>query len=173
MTNLLIRNGSVLTMDSTGAIHAPGWVWVDGERIAAVGAGSPPVNLATRAEHVIDASHMAVLPGDANVLLPFDVLEMATVSGARLFGRDDMGHIAPGAAADITLVNLDNARCMPVHRPDSALVFNASGPDVHTVIVAGQILLDAGRVVLLDEAALLEECRLAAQNLLRRAGVEI
>ncbi len=112
-----------------------------------------------------------VSTGDANAILPFDVLRMATVAGARLFGRDDMGRIAPGAAADLTLVNLDNARCMPVHRPDSALVFNASGPDVHTVIVAGQILLDAGRVVLLDEAALLEECRLAARDLLRRAGV--
>jgi len=111
--------------------------------------------------------------GDACALLPLDVLRMATVAGARLFGRDDLGQIAPQAAADLTLVNLDNARCMPVHRPDSALVFNASGPDVHTVIVDGQILLDAGRVVLLDEAALLDECRLAALSLLRRAGIEI
>lgn len=113
-----------------------------------------------------------VSTGDANALLPLDVLRMATTSGARLFGRDDLGQIAPQAAADLTLVNLDNARCMPVHRADSALVFNASGPDVHTVIVAGEILLDAGDVVPLDESALLEECREAAQNLMRRAGVE-
>jgi 5-methylthioadenosine/S-adenosylhomocysteine deaminase len=114
-----------------------------------------------------------VSTGDANALLPLDVLRMATVAGARLFGRDDLGQIAPGATADLTLVNLNNARCMPVHRPESALVFNASGPDVHTVIVDGRILLDAGRVVCLDEAALLDECRLAAQDLMRRAGVEI
>jgi 5-methylthioadenosine/S-adenosylhomocysteine deaminase len=114
-----------------------------------------------------------VSTGDANALLPLDVLRMATVAGACLFGRDDLGQIAPQATADLTLVNLDNARCMPVHRADSALVFNAAGPDVHTVIVGGRILLDAGRVVLLDETALLEECRLAARNLLRRAGIEI
>jgi 5-methylthioadenosine/S-adenosylhomocysteine deaminase len=112
-----------------------------------------------------------VSTGDANALLPSDVLGMATVAGARLFGRDDLGRIVPGAVADLTLVNLDNARCMPVHRPDSAVVFNAAGPDVHTVIVDGQIMLDAGRVVPLDEAELLEECRQAAQNLMRRADV--
>jgi 5-methylthioadenosine/S-adenosylhomocysteine deaminase len=114
-----------------------------------------------------------VSSGDANALLPMDVLRMATVSGARLFGREDMGRIAPGALADLTLVNLDNARCMPVHRADSAVVFNAAGPDVHTVIAGGQVLLDAGRVTVLDEPALLQECRAAARNLLQRAGVEI
>ena len=66
MTNLLIQNGSVLTMDDAGTIHTPGWVWVEGERVAAVGAGSPPADLAARAERVIDARHMAVLPGLVN-----------------------------------------------------------------------------------------------------------
>jgi predicted kinase len=53
------------------------------------------------------------------------------------------------------------------------VVYNASGADVHTVLVEGRILLDAGQVTVLDEAALLEECRQAARDLLRRANVEI
>jgi 5-methylthioadenosine/S-adenosylhomocysteine deaminase len=114
-----------------------------------------------------------VSSGDANALTPLDVLRMATTGGARLFGREDLGQITAGSRADLTLVDLDNARCMPVHRADSALVYNASGPDVHTVIVDGRILLDAGQVTVLDEAALLEECRQAARDLLRRAGVEL
>jgi 5-methylthioadenosine/S-adenosylhomocysteine deaminase len=109
---------------------------------------------------------------DANAVLPLDLLRMATVAGARLLGREDLGRIAPGARADLTVVNLNTARSMPVHRPESALVYNASGPDVHTVLVDGRILLDAGRVTVLDEAALLEDCRMAAHSLLRRAGVE-
>jgi 5-methylthioadenosine/S-adenosylhomocysteine deaminase len=96
---------------------------------------------------------------------------MATTAGARLMGRADLGHLTPGARADITLVNLNNARCMPVHRPDSALVFNASGADVHTVMVDGRILLEAGRVTSLDEHSLLDQCRRAARALLNRAGV--
>jgi 5-methylthioadenosine/S-adenosylhomocysteine deaminase len=110
-----------------------------------------------------------VSTGDATALLPLDVLRMVTTTGARLLGREDLGQIQPGAKADLTLVNLNTARSMPVHRPESAIVYNASGPDVHTVIVAGQILLDA--VTCLDEEALLAECRVAARRLLERAGV--
>lgn len=109
--------------------------------------------------------------GDATALLPFDVLRMATTTGARLFGRQDLGRIAPGGKADLTLVDLNTARSMPVHRPESALVYNASGPDVHTVIVDGRILLDAGQVTVVDEEILLEECRHAARRLMARAGV--
>jgi 5-methylthioadenosine/S-adenosylhomocysteine deaminase len=110
---------------------------------------------------------------DANAVLPLDLLRMATVDGARLLGRDNIGRIVPGALADITVVDLNNARCMPVHYPDSALVYNASGADVHTVLVEGRILLDAGEVTVLDEAALLDECRQAARELLRRADVTV
>ena len=81
--------------------------------------------------------------------------------------------MAPGAPADLTLVNLDNARCQPVHSAASALVYNASGPDVHTVIVGGDILLDAGRVTMLDESALLEACRDVAGRLMERAGINV
>ncbi|GAB4429820.1 MAG: amidohydrolase family protein [Anaerolineae bacterium] len=112
-----------------------------------------------------------VSSGDPTALLPLDVLRMVTTAGARLLGRDDLGRLAPGGKADVTLVRLNTVRSMPVHSAASALVYNASGPDVDTVLVDGQILLDAGRVTMLDEAALLAECRHAAANLLRRAGV--
>ncbi len=109
--------------------------------------------------------------GDARVLSSTAALRMVTVAGARLFGREDLGRIAPGAKADMTLVNLNNVRSMPVHHPESALVYNTSGPDVHTVIVDGRVLLDAGRITTLDEAALLAECRQRASRLLERAGL--
>jgi 5-methylthioadenosine/S-adenosylhomocysteine deaminase len=109
-----------------------------------------------------------VSTGDATALLPMEALRLATVVGARLLGQA-AGRILPGAKADLALVDLNTPRCMPVHRPESALVYNASGPDVHTVIVDGQILLDAGQVTVLDEAELLAECRRAARQLLERA----
>jgi 5-methylthioadenosine/S-adenosylhomocysteine deaminase len=111
--------------------------------------------------------------GEATALLPVDVLRMATTNGARLLGRTDLGQLKAGAKADLTLINLNTSRSMPVHHPDSAVVYNASGPDAHTVIVDGQILLEAGRVTMLDETALLAECRLAAKRLLKRAGVSL
>jgi 5-methylthioadenosine/S-adenosylhomocysteine deaminase len=139
----------------------------------AIGSDGPASN---NSQDLLEALKTAALlakvsAGDATALLPVEALRMATRAGARLFGQKDLGQILPGARADLTLVDLDNARCMPVHRPESALVYNASGPDVHTVIVDGRVLLDAGRVAGLNEEALLAKCRQAATQLMKRAGI--
>lgn len=110
--------------------------------------------------------------GRATALTPLEALRMVTTSGARFLGRQDLGQIAAGFAADLTLVNLNTLRSAPVHSPASALVFNASGADVDTVIVNGRVLLDEGRLTMLDEGELLEQCREAAARLLSRAGVQ-
>jgi len=68
-------------------------------------------------------------------------------------------------------VNMNKPHIMPVHNPASAVVYNANGPDAHTVIVDGRVLLDAGLVTMLDEEALLAQSREAALSLMQRAGV--
>ncbi len=112
-----------------------------------------------------------VSSGQATAILPPAALRMVTTAGARLLGRTDIGRLATEARADLTLVNLNNVRSMPVYQPASALVYNAVGPDVQTVIVDGRVLLERGQVTVVDEEALLAECRAAAQRLLKRAGV--
>lgn len=119
-----------------------------------------------------------VTAGQPTALRSMEALRMVTVDGARLFGIGDAGwgssgRLVAGAKADLAVVNLNNARSMPVHHPESAVVYNANGPDVHTVLVDGQILLDAGQVTMLDEASLLAQCRHAARELLQRAKVEL
>jgi 5-methylthioadenosine/S-adenosylhomocysteine deaminase len=111
--------------------------------------------------------------GQATALLPLEALRMVTTTGAQMLGRTDLGHLAAGTKADVTLIDLNTARSMPVHRPESAVVYNASGSDVDTVIVNGEIMLDRGRVTVFDEDQLLAECREQARTLLLRAGVEI
>ncbi len=113
---------------------------------------------------------------DATALLPQDVLTMACVHGARavvgqVANSPYAGRLAPGAVADVVLVDLNSPRMQPVWSVPSALVYNANGGDVDTVIVDGRVLMAAKRVVCLDEAALLDECRRAAKALLRRAGI--
>jgi 5-methylthioadenosine/S-adenosylhomocysteine deaminase len=103
--------------------------------------------------------------GDAQALLPSQVVPMLLGPG----GQGDW--LEAGAPADITIIDLGNARCEPVHSVVSALVYNASGADAHTVIVGGEVLLDARRVTTVDEAALLDECREAAAKLMGRAGI--
>ena len=108
---------------------------------------------------------------DATALLPGDVLNMACRHGARAFGQADLGQLAPGGKADVVLVDLDSPRMQPVLSVPSALVYNAAGGDVDTVIVDGRVLMQNKRVMCLDEQALLKECRHAARRLLQRAGV--
>ena len=46
-----------------------------------------------------------------------DVFDAATLGGARALGRDDLGRLAPGAKADIVLVDLRAAHFGAVHDP--------------------------------------------------------
>jgi 5-methylthioadenosine/S-adenosylhomocysteine deaminase len=109
---------------------------------------------------------------DAMVLLPEDVLWMACRGGAAAFGQPTLiGSLEVGKKADVLLVDLNTPRAMPVHRASSALVYNASGGDVDTVIVDGQILMRDKRMLFVDEEALLAEARSACARLLERAGV--
>jgi 5-methylthioadenosine/S-adenosylhomocysteine deaminase len=52
--------------DGIGPGAAVGWVAIEGERIAALGAGDAPPEWRARAGRTIDACHMAVLPGLVN-----------------------------------------------------------------------------------------------------------
>lgn len=100
--------------------------------------------------------------GDAQALLPAEVAPML-IGPARW--------LQVGAPADISIIDLRNTRCEPVHSVASALVYNACGADAHSVLVGGQLLLDAGRLTTVDEAALLDACREAAAKLMERAGI--
>ncbi len=110
--------------------------------------------------------------GDAMALLPEDVLDMLYRGGARAMGLEDqVGQLKPGLLADITLVDLRRAHISPVHSPISALVYNANGCDVHTVIVNGEVLVRDHKLTRIDEDMLLSDCQQAAEALCARAGI--
>lgn len=96
---------------------------------------------------------------NAQVLYPEDVLQMATLGGAKAMGRNDLGCIKRGMKGDIILVDWKKPHIAPVHKPVSALVYNANGNDVDTVIVDGKTVVRKGKSTLIDELALIEECQ--------------
>jgi 5-methylthioadenosine/S-adenosylhomocysteine deaminase len=63
---ILIENGAVLTVDDAGSVYEPGYVLVEGDLIAAVGAGAAPAAIRRVAGSTIDATQMAVMPGMVN-----------------------------------------------------------------------------------------------------------
>ena len=84
-----------------------------------------------------------------------DVFDAATLGGARALGRDDLGRLAPGAAADIVIVDLRGVHFGAVRDPIKSLVEYGSANDIDTVIVDGRTLIQGGRALALDEPALL------------------
>ena len=66
MTTTLIENGAIVTVNDADDLFNPGYLFIEADRISAVGAGSPPADLRQRADSVIDATHMAVMPGMVN-----------------------------------------------------------------------------------------------------------
>ena len=83
------------------------------------------------------------------------MFDAATLGGAHALGRDDLGRLAPGARADIVIVDLRGVHFGAVHDPIRSLVEYASGTDIDTVIVDGRTLIEGRRAVALDERALL------------------
>ena len=89
-----------------------------------------------------------------------DAMAMATIDAARALGWDDeIGSREPGKAAVVVVVDINNTRLSPAYEPPSALVRSASFSDVESVAVAGRVVVDGGRVLTLDEPAVIEEAR--------------
>lgn len=107
---------------------------------------------------------------DPMALQPEDALWMATRGGA-LALREPVGRIEPGAKADLVVVDLESPFIAPVHRFESALVFNATPRDVHTVIVDGRVLLSGRQLLGVDERAILAEARDRCRALFERSGL--
>jgi cytosine/adenosine deaminase-related metal-dependent hydrolase len=95
---------------------------------------------------------------------PRDVFNAATVGGARFIDRPDLGRLAPGAKADVLLIDLDHLGAPVYADPVKALVDGASGRDVDTVIVDGRILVQGGRATRVDEEAVYARAQQATEH---------
>lgn len=96
------------------------------------------------------------------------VFDAATLGGASALGRDDLGRLAPGAKADIVLVDFDDVAIGPVWDPIRSLVMCASGSNVRTVLVDGRIVVDEGRVLFADENELMRKAQESCEAVWRR-----
>lgn len=94
---------------------------------------------------------------------PQQALAMATRNGARAFGID-AGAIAPGKLADIVLLRRDAAAFTPLNDVLGQIVFCENGGSVDSVLVDGEVVVEARRLTKVDEAEVL---RLATQARLR------
>jgi 5-methylthioadenosine/S-adenosylhomocysteine deaminase len=96
---------------------------------------------------------------------PRDVFNAATLGGANILGREDLGKLQKGAKADISIVNLKDIAFGAIRDPVRSLVETAVSRDVRTVIVDGETLVDDGKYLCLDEQELLEKVQAKGEQL--------
>ena len=100
------------------------------------------------------------------------VLEMATVGGARILGRDDIGRLAPGQAADLAMFDLRGLEYAgATHDPVSALLFCGMDARAELVMVNGEVVVRDKHLVRLDEQSVADRARKASAGLLKAAGI--
>ena len=103
---------------------------------------------------------------------PEQMLEMATVNGARAVGLErDLGSLEVGKKADLVLFDTTRAEWRPLFNPVSALVHSHRG-GADTVIVDGRVVVEGGRACLFDEQETLAECQRRAGEIAARAELE-
>ncbi len=97
-----------------------------------------------------------------------EVFTAATLNGAKSLGRDDLGKLAPGARADIILIDLTargTLRMGPFRDPIQAVVECGVGDDVDTVIVGGVVRMEGGVIPGVDLDAIRERAQASAEEI--------
>jgi cytosine/adenosine deaminase-related metal-dependent hydrolase len=87
---------------------------------------------------------------DINNVSSAMLFHAATAGGARALMRDDLGRLAPGAKADLVLVDVTHPDMMPARDPLRSLIFHAADRAVKDVYVAGRRIVADGKVTTLD-----------------------
>jgi cytosine/adenosine deaminase-related metal-dependent hydrolase len=155
----------------TGVAHCPGSNMRLASGIAPIRAmrdAGVPVSLAVDGSASNDSGHLlgearlslllqrvapASTGGPANgpsALTAREVLEIGTRGGARVLGRDDIGALAPGMAADLVGVPLDEIGLAGAGHDPLAALFFCHVPRVAFNVVQGRVLVRGGTLTTLD-----------------------
>jgi cytosine/adenosine deaminase-related metal-dependent hydrolase len=130
--------------------------------------GSASNNSSNMLDEVRNALLLQRVYHGADALSPTQALEMATLGGAKVLGRDDIGSLAPGKAADVIAVDLDRLSFAGgLHDRVAAMVLCDAGR-VDLTIVNGKVRVSEGRLVDLDVIQLIRRQNRLAKDLVRR-----
>ena len=100
-----------------------------------------------------------------------DTWKMVTKGSARVLdGADEIGELAPGKKADLTLLREESPYLKPLNDFLNALSYAETGGDVAMVIVDGRVVLDQGRVTTIDENRLRARAQERADQLRERSA---
>ena len=111
---------------------------------------------------------------DPRVVPAEQAVEMATLVGARALGLDgEIGSIEVGKWADLVLFESRRAEWRALLDPVNNLIYSADGRSVRTVVAGGRVVVDEGRVLFADEAAVADRVQALGEGLLARTSTRV
>ncbi|XGV96659.1 MAG: 8-oxoguanine deaminase [Leptolyngbya sp. BL-A-14] len=103
---------------------------------------------------------------DPTVMSAREILEVATLGGARVLGRDDIGAIAPGMSADFIAINVDHHRFSGAHHDIVAALIFCQVDTVDYSFINGKKVVDQGQLTTIELPTLVEKHNRIAHQLL-------
>ena len=170
----------------TGVAHCPGSNMRLGSGIAPIRAmrdAGVPVAIAVDGSASNDSGHLLAelrlglllqrvnpaQPLGAIALSAREMLEIGTLGGARVLGRDDIGALAPGMACDMVSVALAQPGLAGAEDDPLAALLLCQVPAITHSVVGGRVLVRHGVLQTLDLQALVARHRALSRRLLASA----
>ncbi len=139
-----------------------------------------PVGLGVDGAAANDAGHLLaearqalllqrVLKGPA-ALKAREALEMATLGGARVLGRDDVGALAPGMAADFVAYDLNQIGFIGTSTDLTAALIFCHPVNVSYSVINGRLVVDQGRLTTIDLPVVMERHNAVSEALIDKTA---
>ncbi|BAZ43754.1 putative Amidohydrolase family protein [Chondrocystis sp. NIES-4102] len=103
---------------------------------------------------------------DAAAMTAREALEIATRGGAKVLGRDDIGYLAPGMAADFIAINLDKPGFVGTQADPVAALIYCQTDYVDYSFINGKKVVDCGHLITIELENLLEKTNQFAAQLI-------
>jgi len=157
------RDRDILAETGTGVAHCPGVFARNAQMLEDLGGylrAGVRIGLGTDSfpHNMIEEMRTAAIVGriaarDVTALTTSEVFEAATVGGAGLLDRSDLGKLEVGAKADLVVADISHPAMMPIRDPLRSLIYTAAERAVCDVFVDGRHVVVDGEVATIDVPA--------------------
>ena len=173
---------AVMADTGTGVAHCPSSNMRLGSGVAPIRAlvdAGARVGLAVDGSASNDSGHMLAearqamllqrVERGATAMSAEEALWLGTRGGAAVLGRDDIGCLAPGMAADVIAIRLDRLAFAGAQADPLAALLFCTPPSVDTSVINGKVVVKGGDLLNLDLPATIAHHNELAKELLQRA----
>lgn len=102
-----------------------------------------------------------------DALKAFDILNMATINGAKALGlSDEIASIEKGKKADLIMLDLDNINHLPSNDILSSICYSTYEEDIKYVFIDGDLVLDNRKLIYLNEDQIKEKAKSLSRELI-------